>query len=123
MRRVPLLTRRVAIGLLVRVDKSPQRIYPRTLMFPLPPLRRFGIRQRLAHHPPMHSQLARDAEHGPFAELVFPPYLFEQLHFRSPLHPAPPASSAGCFGFARWAIFTASKWAVLRYRNQATFLE
>src|ERR1700733_3594232 len=73
-------------------------------MFPLLALRRLGAGQRLAHHPPMHSQLARDTEHRSLAELVFPTYLFEQLHFRSPLHPAPPASSAECFGFARWAI-------------------
>src|SRR5580658_9686317 len=91
MCRVTLLTRSVTIGLQDRVDKGPQRIDHRPLMFPLPALRRFSIGQRLAHHPPMHSQLARDAEHCPFAELVFPAYLFEQLHLRSPLHPAPPA--------------------------------
>ena len=45
--------------------------------FPLLALRRCGIGQRLTYHPAMHSQLARDAEHGTVAEFLFPAYLLE----------------------------------------------
>jgi phospholipase C len=47
---------------------------------------------------PVYAQLARHPLYSRDAELVFPPDLFEELHLRSPLHPKPPASSAGCSG-------------------------
>jgi len=76
----------------------------RPLVFDLLARRRFRARQCLTHHSPMYPQLVRHSTDRPNPELVFPANLFEQFHFRSPLHPAPPASSAECFGFARWAI-------------------
>src|SRR5271163_1708760 len=97
MRRVPLLTRRVAIGLQDCVDKRPQRIDHRTLVFDLLALRRFRARQCLTHHSPMYPKLVRHSPDRPEPELVFPANLLEQLHLCPPLHPSPPASSAVCW--------------------------
>src|SRR6266849_7946595 len=44
----------------------------------------------------MHSQLGRNSLDSPNPELVFPTNVLKQSHLRSPLHPKPPASLAGC---------------------------
>jgi hypothetical protein len=74
---VTLLARGVAIGFQHRVDEGHQWRHYGSLPFPLLALRWCSIGQRLTYHPAMHSQFARDAEHGTVAEFVFPTYLLE----------------------------------------------
>jgi hypothetical protein len=96
VRGVTLLARRLTVGLQDGVNEGSQR--PDYRPFPLTLLarRRLGIRQRLTHHPPMHSELGRNSLDSPDPELIFPTNVLEQFHLRSPLHPKPPASLAGC---------------------------
>ncbi len=103
VRGVTLLARRIAIGLQDSVDERLQRSNYRPFSLALLALRRLSIRQRLTHHPPMHPELGGNSLNRPNPELVFPPDLLEQLHLRSPLHPEPPTSSAGCSAMRGWA--------------------
>jgi hypothetical protein len=92
-----LLARRGAIGFQDRVNKGLHRPNGRPLAFDPLARRRLRARQCLAHHPPMHPELLRHCPDRANPELVLPPNLLEQLHFGSPLHPQPPASSVGCW--------------------------
>src|SRR5208283_2434328 len=71
--------------------------------------RRFGVGQRLSHHPPMHSQLVSYPSDRPDPELVLPSNLFKQLHFDSPLHPRASRLSAACSVTRGWGQLTRSK--------------
>src|SRR5215831_20758937 len=119
MRGVALLARRRAIGFQDGVNEPAQWAHHRPLPLHRFSLGWFGAGQRLPHHPPMHFKLGRYALDGPNPELVLPPDLLEQLHLRSPLHPGPPASSAGCSGQRGWANLQYRKWANSEYRNHA----
>jgi hypothetical protein len=55
MRRMALLTRRIAVGLQDGIDEGTQRPDYRPCPVDLLTFRRFGTRQRLAHHAAMHS--------------------------------------------------------------------
>src|ERR1700741_2458835 len=100
---VTLFARRIAVGLQNCVDEWPQRPDYRPLPLDRLAPRRLGAGQRLAHHPAMHAQLGRHPLNRSNAELVFPPDLLEQLHLSAPLHPQPPAPSAGCSAIRGWA--------------------
>jgi hypothetical protein len=72
-----LLARRVAVALQNRVDEGAQWPDHRPLALTWLALGRARIRQGLAHHPPMYSQLGRNAFDAPDPELIFPAYLLE----------------------------------------------
>src|SRR5216683_3521793 len=95
MRDVALLARRTAVGLQDTVDEGNQRPYHRPLL--LAPLARGWLRagQRLAHHAPMHSQLAGDPLDAAHSELVIcsNSSTFALLSIRKP-----PASSSRMLG-------------------------
>jgi hypothetical protein len=72
-----LLARRLAVGGQNAVDEGNQRSHRRPLALAPLARRRLRVSHCLAHHPPMHSQLAGDPLDRPDAELVFPPNLLE----------------------------------------------
>ena len=56
--------------------------------------RRYCALNRLAHNPPMHTQLPRHALDRAYPELVLQPNLLEQLHLGSPVELQPPEPSS-----------------------------
>jgi hypothetical protein len=73
---VPLLPRRVLIGLQNAVDGPLQRPQARLLPFVLLALRRDRAGDRLPHHPTMHAMLLRQSLDR-LSGRVSPPNLFE----------------------------------------------
>ncbi len=86
-RRVPLLARRQAIALQNPIDELLHRCQRGPRPRQVSARRRHRIGQRLAHDPPMHTQLAGHAFNRPDAELILPSNLCEQLHAGSPVQP------------------------------------
>ncbi len=74
---VTLLARRFAVGFQDCINEPNQRRDYRPLARGLLALGWLGIRQRLAHHPPVNSQPARHPQHRPLPKIVLPPYLLE----------------------------------------------
>jgi hypothetical protein len=72
-----LLARRRAIAFQDRVNKGLHRPDGWPLAFDPLAFRRFRARQRLAHHPPMHSELVCHRPDRPNPKLVLPPDLLE----------------------------------------------
>ena len=67
------------------VDDGFYRADPRLIAQRSAPLRRHGVVQRLAHHPPVHAVLFRQLANG-LPGLVVAPDLFELFHFLPPVH-------------------------------------
>ena len=86
-RRVPLLPWRQAVGRQNRIDEVLHRRQRRLRPRRVGARRRHRIGQRLAHHPPMHAQLAGHSFNRPDPELILPSNLCEQLHAGSPVQP------------------------------------
>jgi hypothetical protein len=77
MRGVALLAWRTAVALQDAVDERNQRPHHRPPVLAPLALGWLRVSQHLAHHSPMHSQLAGDLPDTAHSELVLPPNLLE----------------------------------------------
>jgi hypothetical protein len=89
-RRVPLFARRLTIRRQNTINERRDLAQLRLAAFWVVVLRRQRSGQRLAHNPPVNTELRGNSRYRPDTKFMLSTKLLEQIHFGSPVHARPP---------------------------------